>query len=91
MSSVTVDTEALGKAAQALGVYIESVKKSAKTMQDAAVDCSDNMGSDKISQKAIANLSSCVKKINKTLSDAESLRKLILKKKTEIENLERGL
>lgn len=90
MSSKTTDTEALEKAASALGTYISSVKQSIKVMQDAAVDCGDNMENDRLSQKAISNLSDCVKKINKTLSDAESLQKLILKKKKEIEDLEQG-
>lgn len=90
MSRVTVDTEALEKAAQALTVYIGSVQNSIKIMQDAAIDCRDNMGNDRLSQKAISNLSSCVKTISSTLSDAEELRKQIVNKKSEIENLESG-
>ena len=46
MAGKNVDTEALGKAASALGTYIANVQNSIQKMKDAATDCSDNMGSD---------------------------------------------
>lgn len=91
MSRTTTDTEALGKAANALSTYISEVKQSVKVMQDAAVDCRDNMDKDRLSERAISNLSDCVKKIDKALVEAESLRKMILKKKKEVEDLARGM
>ena len=50
MAGKTVDTESLGQAAAALGTYIADVKSNIQKMNDAAQDCSDNMGSDVYSQ-----------------------------------------
>ena len=50
-------------------------------MNDAAQDCSDNMGSDVYSNKAITNLQTCAKELSKTIAGAEELRKKILAKK----------
>ena len=55
-------------------------------MKDAATDCSDNMGSDVYSQKAIAKLETCAKDLQKTLNEASELRKKILNKKKQIED-----
>lgn len=85
MGRGNVDTEALGKAASALGTYISDVSNNVKKMQDAAVDCRDNMGSDTISQKAIADLEQCTKELSATLKQAEELQKKITAKKKEIE------
>lgn len=86
MANKTVDTEALGQAANALSTYIEAVQNNIQKMKDAATDCSDNMGSDVYSQKAIAKLVTCTKDLQKTLSEASDLRKKILNKKREIED-----
>ena len=86
MANKTVDTEALGQAANALYTYIESVQNNIQKMRDAATDCSDNMGSDVYSQKAISKLETCVKDLSKTLSEALELRQKILKKKKQIED-----
>lgn len=85
MASNTVDTESLGQAANALGVYIGEVQDNIQKMRDAATDCSDNMGSDVYSQKAIAKLGSCIKALSTTIQEAQSLRATILKKKQQIE------
>ena len=61
MAGKTVDTESLGHAAAALGTYIADVRSNIQKMNDAAQDCSDNMGSDVYSNKAIANLQTCAK------------------------------
>ena len=91
MAGKTVDTVSLGQAAAALGTYIADVKSNIQKMNDAAQDCSDNMGSDVYSKKAIANLQTCAKELNKTISEAENLRKKILAKKRQIEESDRGL
>lgn len=85
MASNTVDTESLGQAANALGVYIGEVQDDIQKMRDAATDCSDNMGSDVYSQKAIAKLGDCIKTLSATIQEAQSLRTTILKKKQQIE------
>ena len=90
MAGKTVDTESLGQAAAALGTYIADVKSNIKKMNDAAQDCSDNMGNDIYSKKAIANLQTCAKELSKTISNAEDLRKKILAKKKQIEDSVRG-
>ena len=90
MAGKTVDTESLGQAAVALGTYIADVKSNIQKMNDAAHDCSDNMGSDVYSKKAIANLQTCAKELSKTISGAEELRKKILAKKKQIEDSVRG-
>ena len=85
MSNVTVDTEALSSAARALQIYIEEVQNNIQKMRDAAVDCSDNMGSDIYSQKAISKLGECIKSLSVTINEAESLRTAILKRIQVIE------
>ena len=85
MASNTVDTESLGQAANALGVYIGAVQENIQKMRDAATDCSDNMGSDVYSQKAIAKLGDCIKALSATIQEAQSLKATILRKKQQIE------
>ena len=86
MPNITVDTDALQQAANALSAYIEAVSNSIQKMTDAAIDCSDNMGSDVYSQKAIENLESCAQELTKTLKEAEDLRGKIILKKKQIED-----
>lgn len=90
-SGSTVDTESLGQAANALGVYIGEVQENIQKMRDAATDCSDNMGSDVYSQKAISKLGDCIKSLNATIEQAKSLRQTILKKKQQIEQSQNAL
>ncbi len=90
MSNKTVDTESLGRAATALATYIADVKSNIQKMNDAAQDCSDNMGSDVYSRRAIENLQACAKELSKTIASAEDLRKKILAKKKQIEDSIRG-
>lgn len=86
MTGVTVDTDALQQAVNALSTYIESVSNSIQKMKDAAIDCSDNMGSDAYSHKAIEELEECAQELSIALKDAEELRSKILAKKQQIEN-----
>lgn len=86
MSGVTVDTEALQEAANALSKYISSINEDIAKMRDAAIDCCDNMDNDAYSQKAIYQLAECTQKLQKAIGEAESLRKAILRKKQEIED-----
>lgn len=90
MAGKTVDTEALGQAAAALGTYITEVNNNIQKMKDAAQDCSDNMGSDVYSKKAIENLQICANELSKTITSAENLRRKILIKKKQIEDSVRG-
>ena len=80
------DLDALTRAAAALGTYISDVQGNIQRMKDAATDCSDNMGSDVYSKKAIAKLQDCVKALTKSLGEAQDLRKKILAKKKQIED-----
>lgn len=85
MAGKNVDTAALQQAANALGAYIADVSGNIRKMQDAAVDCKDNMGSDVVSQKAITKLEDCAKELSATLRNAQNLQKKILAKKKQIE------
>lgn len=86
MAGKTVETDSLGRAASALATYISDVKTNIQKMRDAAQDCSDNMGSDMYSQKAIQNLQTCAQELSKTIASAEELQKKILAKKKQIED-----
>ena len=90
MAGKTVDTDSLGQAAAALGTYISEVNSNIQKMQDAAQDCSDNMGSDVYSKNAISKLGACAKELSKTIQEAEELKKKILAKKRQIEDSTRG-
>ena len=90
MSGTTVDIEALDQAAFALSAYIGEVSQSVQKMRDAARDCSDNMGNDVYSQKAIMNLGDCANELSKAMTEAEDLRKKILAKKQQIEDVARS-
>ena len=85
MAGKTVDIEALEMAANALSEYIDEVNTDIQKMKDAAVDCSDNMGSDVYSKRAIIRLEVCARSLAGTISEAEALREKILKKKRQIE------
>lgn len=86
MAGRTVDTEALGQAASALSTYISEVQENIRKMQDAATDCSDNMGNDVYSRNAINKLQDCVKDVSKTIAQANELMQKILAKKRQIED-----
>ena len=85
MAGKTVDTEALGQAANALRTYVGEVQNNIRKMQDAAQDCADNMGNDDYSQKAIGKLSECSRSLSQTISQANELMGKILAKKRQIE------
>lgn len=89
MAGKTVDTEALDQAARALSTYISEVQENIRKMQDAATDCSDNMGNDVYSQNAIRKLQDCVKEVSKTIAQANELMGKILAKKRQIEDSQR--
>lgn len=86
MAGKNVDTAALQQAANALGTYIADVSNNIRKMQDAAVDCKDNMGADVVSQKAIAKLENCAKELSATLVQAQDLQRRILATKRQIED-----
>ena len=85
VSSSTVDTESLGQAANALGAYIGEIQEIRQKMIAAATDCSDNMSSDVYSLKAISKLLRCIKNLDATIQEAQTLQQTILKKKQQIE------
>ena len=82
-----VETDALGQAAKALDEYITEINKNIEKMNDAAIDCQDNMGKDVLSQKAIEGLKDCITGLSKTIKKANELKTIILKKKKDIENM----
>ena len=86
MAGKTVDTEALGQAANALRTYVGEVQNNIRKMQDAAQDCADNMGNDVYSQKAIGKLSESSRSLSKTISQANELMGKILAKKGKSKN-----
>ena len=90
MASKTVDTEALGQAANALRTYVGEVQDNIHKMQDAATDCADNMGNDVYSQNAINKLQECTKEVSKTIAQANELMGKILAKKRQIEESQRS-
>lgn len=90
MAGRTVDTEALGQAANALRTYVGEVRENIRKMQDAATDCADNMGNDVYSQNAISKLQDCTKEVSKTISQANELMGKILAKKRQIEESQRA-
>ena len=90
MASKTVDTEALGQAANALRTYVGEVQNNIHKMQDAATDCADNMGNDVYSQNAINKLQECTKEVSKTITQANELMGKILAKNRQIEESQRS-
>lgn len=86
MAGKNVDTDALERAAKALGTYIADVSNNVQKMRDAAEDCRDNMGGDVVSQKAIVKLEECAKDLSQTLKEAQDLQKKILDKKRQIDD-----
>lgn len=90
MANNTVDTDSLNYAAVALNSYINDVSADLQKMRDAAVDCHDNMGQDKLSQKAIEKLGDCISKMQKTLDFASELKRRILETKKRIEDVEKN-
>ena len=87
MAGKNVDTNSMRQAAKALSVYIDEVQQGIQKMRDAAVDCRDNMGNEEASKKSIIKLEECIKKLSKTLKEAESLRKRIIAKANEIDDI----
>ena len=85
MAGQNVDTEALMQAARALGAYISEVNSNILKMSDAALDCSDNMGSDKLSEQAIEQLNTSIKDLRKAMADAEALKARLLRQAKIIE------
>lgn len=82
--SKTIDTDSLAMAAQALSTYMGEVQQSVKQMQDAALDCSDNLEKDVYTTEAINGLEKCIKELKKCLIEAEELRGKIVNRYREI-------
>ncbi len=85
MGKGNTETNALGTVAAALERYISDMNMNMQKMKDAARDCSDNMGSDKYSANAIADLEECIKKLGQAMEDAEEIRRRIIETKNTIE------
>lgn len=80
-----LDTNELQNAAQSLQIYIEDVQDNIKVMNNAIVDCIDNMGSDQYSEKAANQLQECIKGITASVIEAHLLHARIVGKIKEIE------
>lgn len=85
MGTGNTETNALGRVAAALERYISDMNENIQKMRDAARDCSDNMGSDKYSANAIADLEECIKKLERAMNDAEEIRRRLIDTKNTIE------
>ena len=90
MAERQVDLESIIHVTNLLGTYISEVNRDIQKMQHAAIDCSDNMGNDELSRRAIDDLEECTQELSKTTIEAENLRKEILKQITMIEQLKGG-
>lgn len=84
MSVKTVDDEALTKANIALQKYIGSISDCINNLQSVAKDCSDNMGKDVYSKRAIEELQKCINDIRISMKQAEEVRQKIIRKHREI-------
>ena len=85
MAGKTVDIDSLQHASIALQKYIGRIQYCINRLNSAAQDCSDNMGSDVYSSKAISYLGGCTKEISLAIKEAEDIQKRIQKKIREIE------
>ena len=90
MSGTTVEIESLQRANIALQKYVGAVQYNINRLQSSAKDCSDNMGSDVYSQKAVQQLESSLKEMGKAVKAAEDVRKKILRKIRDIEDSARN-
>ena len=81
-----LETDDLRAAAQALQTYIDDVQTDIQTMNKAATECIDNMGSDQYSTRAALQLQDCAQSLSKTIEEAESLREKILRRAEETED-----
>ena len=66
--------ESLREVSKALGEYISDVNLNLKKMNDAAIDCHDNMEKDEFSKKAIGHLTECVEQLKGSIDRADELR-----------------
>lgn len=91
MSNTYLDDEDLEMAAAALQEYIDDVQSNIDIMKRAATDCSDNLGSDVFSARAVTQVEECAAKLSGTLEQAAELKARILAKAQEIRDLESHL
>lgn len=91
MGNTYLDDEDFEMAAAALQEYIDDVQANVDIMKRAAADCSDNLGSDVFSARAVAQVEECAASLSGTLVQAGELRALLLKKAQEIRDLESRL
>ena len=82
-----VETDSLLEVNRAIAKYISQLREGIGKMRDAAIDCSDNMGSDAISQKNIEELEDCLKKLSATIPEAEDAMKVIQEMYNKTEEL----
>lgn len=86
MASKTVDVEDLERAENYLMEYINRVSMNASMLRGSAKEFEENVGSDMYSQRAIQQVESSIRSINKTMAKAEELAKTISKKRRQIES-----
>lgn len=90
MAGTTVDTDSLQRANAALQKYIGDVQYNINRLRSSAKDCSDNMGSDVYSQKAVQQLESSLKDMGQAIGEAEAVRQKIIRKIKGIEDSARN-
>lgn len=86
MAGITVDIEDMKRAENQLQEYIRQVQLNVNMLRGSAQEFQENVGSDMYSQRAIQQIESSIRVINKTLVKAEELMATIKKKRDEIEN-----
>ncbi len=86
MAGITVDIEDMKSAENQLQEYIRQVQLNVNMLRGSAQEFQENVGSDMYSQRAIQQIESSIRAINKTLVKAEELVKTIKAKRNEIEN-----
>lgn len=87
MASNYLDDADLDAAAKALGEYIRGVSDASSKMSKAAQECNDNLGSDVLSAKAVAQVQQCAKSLQATIQQAQDLRQRITRKAQQIRDL----
>lgn len=86
MVGITVDIEDMKSAESQLQEYIRQVQFNVNMLRGSAQEFQENVGSDMFSQRAIQQIESSIRAINKTLVKAEELMRTVKKKRDEIED-----
>ena len=91
MGNTYLEIEDLEMAATALQEYIDDVQANIDVMKRAASDCSDNLGSDVFSARAVAQVEECAASLSGTLEQASEQKARIQTRAQEIRDLESRL